>query len=215
MVQFIMIAPLIVRLIQKVNMDGLIWIALLNFLWEIMSSSYDLDVAIYRNILFRYLLLIALGVYIGKNSDVKIDKKILAVSITLGVLYIIIPIYWNYEYRIFIYEGWRETSMLFALYVFPLTYLVLQYFKDYTSRSIIGSMIAVIGQASYHIMYTQMIYYIFRPGFDKWIFDISALGIIGELVINIFVTVVSGVVFWYLDNRFLTGRIFGIMNRKL
>lgn len=208
MVQFIFIAPLIVKLIQKVNADGLIWIALLNFFWEIMSASYGVDAAIYRILIFRYLLLIGLGVYIGENPNTKIDKKILAVSIIFGVIYTILPVYWDYEYRIFTYKGWCGTSMMFSLYVFPLIYMILQYFKDYTSKSIIGRMIALIGQSSYHIMYTQMIYYNFRPGFDKWVLDIGRIGTIGELIINISVTVVSGIAFWYMDNRFLTGNIF-------
>lgn len=75
----------------------------------------------------------------------------------------------------------------------------------YSSRTVLGKTVERIGRASYHIMYTQMIYYAVRPVFDKMVFDISKLGY-AELIIDSTVAVSSGLLFESCLSRFMGGK---------
>lgn len=205
MIEFIILSPFLIFLVDKWKLHGVILAGLVNFWFEIFSSTYSLRIDIYRVIILRYLFAIVLGIYIGMYKDEKISNKSLVVMLITGISYILLPTYWNYEYQIFSQASWGKTSMISVLYEFPLVYILLQHTHGYTSKTWIGRRAELIGQASYHIMYTQMIYFVVRPSFDKYIFNISTFGNVVELIADVFISVISGIIFWYIDQRFLTG----------
>ena len=132
--------------------------------------------------------------HVGRYKERKISPAVLGTMLVFGTAYILLPYAWDYSYKIFTYNPWGRTSMLSVLYVFPIVYILLDGLSEYKSRTPIGKVAERIGRASYHIMYTQMIYYVVRPTFDRMVFDISALGY-AELIIDISVTVLAGIIF--------------------
>ena len=57
-------------------------------------------------------------------------------------------------------------------------------------------------------MYTQMLYYYVKGYIDIHFVDIgNMVGYPLELTCNIAFPVLSGTLFWYIDRRFLTGKI--------
>ncbi len=200
MIEFIFLAPILHRILKRFDTNGVILIGMLNFIYEVLSSAYGLHVALYRVIILRYLFAISLGMYIGKYRERKISPVVLVTMMVAGAIYILLPYVWEYSYRIFTYDPWGRTSMVSVLYAFPIIYIFLDGCKDYTSKTIFGKTVERIGRASYHIMYVQMIYYFVRPTFDKVVVNLSALGYF-ELIVNISVTVLSGIVFEMVLSR--------------
>lgn len=202
MIEFIFLAPLLYGIIRRFEANGVILIGAVNFIYETLCSAYGFHTALYRVIIFRYLFAIALGMYVGRYKDRKISPVVLGTMLALGAAYILLPYVWGYSYKIFTYNPWGRTSMLSVLYVFPIIYILLNGLSEYKSRTPIGKAVERVGRASYHIMYTQMIYYVVRPAFDRMIFDISTLGY-AELIIDISVTVLAGIVFEALTARII------------
>jgi len=204
MIEFMVLSPVLVFFVDKWKIHGVVLAGLVNFLFEICSNAYSLHIAIYRVIILRYLFAVVLGIYIGMYKDEEISNKSLVTMLVIGIFYILLPVYWNYEYQVF-NQLWAKTSMVSVLYVFPLVYILLRHTHTYTSKTWIGKGAEIIGQASYHIMYTQMIYFVVRPSLDKHIFNIATVGNVVEILVDVLISVISGIIFWYVDQRFLTG----------
>lgn len=211
MVQFLIVGPAILLLIRKYNTHGLVFCGLFNFVYDACCSFHGLNVSYYRVIIFRYVLYIALGIFLFLliRDNKKIQLKTIIEMISAGMIYVFLPSKWDYTYRIFTYDPWQRTSMISALYVFPIIYLLFVNYKDVTADTKIKRFISKIGQASYHIMYTQMIFYLIRPGFNNHVFDLSRLNMVLQLAINLTFSVASGLLFYYMDNK-----IFGFAYRK-
>lgn len=207
MLQFLLLSPILFWSVERLGFHGVVFAGLCNFYFDICSSTYMLRTSLYRVLIFRYLLAITLGIYLGRHRDIKIGNRDMVLMLAVGIGYILLPSYWGYDYKIYTFEPWRRTSMISLLYVFPVVYMIIRHCEQYRSRTVIGKTVELVGRASYHIMYTQMIYYEVRSVFDKIIFDVTRLGIVGELSFNIFVSLASGGLFWYLDERYLTGKL--------
>lgn len=214
MVQFLLLSPVLLWTVRRTGTDGVVLAGLLNFFFDICSSTYHLRPSLYRVLIFRYLLAVALGVYMGLHRDMKIGIKNIVLMLAAGIGYILLPSYWGYEYRIFTFDPWERTSMISMLYVFPVVYMLFRHLGQYKSRTLLGKSVETIGRASYHIMCTQMIYYAVRPTFDAMIFDIACLGAAGELAVNIVVAVVTGTAFWYVDEHYITGGLLKIWKKS-
>lgn len=194
MIEFIFIAPLFCTLTSKLGANGVVLLGLVNFIYEILSSEYNLHPSLYRIIILRYTFAIALGMYAGIKREKKISAALLGTILTLGVTYIIAPYAWGYSYRVFTFSPQNITSMLFVFYIFPIVYIILDSCKEHTSKTFLGKAAEKIGHASYHIMYTQMILFYIKPAFDKIVFDTRKLGAIGELTFELAVSIVAGLI---------------------
>lgn len=214
MLEFMFVAPFILVIIRTKRLKGIILIAAVNLLYEIICHIIGLSGSLYRIIVFRYLVMIACGMnayYMIEEKEMiyltNKRKAFLLIGFGLGALYKIAPCL-GYSYHLFTYSPWGRTSMLSALYVFPIAYALLSLLRNTTLESFkMGGGIAEIGKASYHIMYAQMFYYVLRSGFDKLIFDLGVLGKVPELILNVVVCVTLGVVFWWFDQRYITGKM--------
>lgn len=210
MIEFLFIAPILLYIVKRMRIYGVMLVALCNFIYELSCLFVHVSGGVYRILIFRYITMIACGMYI--YYLIKIAKKnikiyILFTMMILGSVYILAPKF-GYTYKIFTYKPWGRTSMITALYVFPIIYsLIMHSEKNIFSGSKFSNFICLIGKSSYHIMYTQMIYYLVRPYIDSHLFNIGFLGIWVELIINIVVAVISGIAFYYVDN-FLFGRLY-------
>ena len=197
MIEFIILAPLLYTMIAKFKANGVILLGFANFLYDVFCSAYSFNVALNRVIIFRYLFAIALGMYIVVKKDKKVSPVLLAGMLILGTVYVISPYAWGYSYRLFT-TVWGSTSMLSIFYVFPIVYIILDMSKEHNSTTVFGKAAERIGRASFHIMYTQMIFFVVKSGFDKIIFNTEKLGVAGELIFDIVVCVLSGILFEYV-----------------
>lgn len=201
MLQFVFLAPLMLRLIDKWNVKGVVIIGALNVLYELLSSFYNLDIAYYRIIMIRYFLVIALGMYFGLNRRKKPNWLWVVVMFLVGLLYVMITATDGYTYKIFTISPWNRSNFLAGLYVAAILYTVIRVFKKIDGNSFIGRAVSKVGQSTYHIMYTQMLYFVVRPAFDRLVFDMTQLPLWSQYAMDIVVSVLLGLVFCVADDK--------------
>ena len=176
MIEFIVIAPFILILIRANRKWGLVIVAAINFLYDVSCRIVNLSPVIYRILLFRYLTMIACGMYIfylvGHSiceqiklielvKKEKVNLVLMIAGYICGIIYKLMPCL-GYSYKLFRYGTWGRTSMISALYVAPMVcVLLLRFQKINICNNALGQILQRIGKASYHIMYTQMVYYVF------------------------------------------------------
>ena len=201
LIQLLIIFPIMYSLIMKYRFHGVIAIGLVSLICELVCSYHGVSVKIYRLLLFRYFLFVAAGIYL-KLYGSDIDNKISVIMLSIGILYMLLPWRFGYEYRIFTYPVWKKTSMVTALYVVPIIYMVFKHFGTARLPGFLGSTASLIGQASYHIMYTQLLLY------DIKSLVFAQLGISNEYIgalLYIVVSIVSGIGFYKLDGKLFSG----------
>ena len=220
MIGFLLIAPLVFLLIRRMRFKGVLIIAGINFLYQLACNFVGLPASVYRVLVFRYLTMIALGMYsyflINSGEKLKISnltKVLVAIGFCIGFVYKIAP-HFGYKYQIFKYSPWGRTSMVTALYFFPVVFLVLYKFHDKNMDGFgrFGKAVELIGKASYHILFAQMVYYVYRPIFDEKIYNLleSDIGFWGgfiEITVDLIISIGVGVLFYLLDSKFITGKL--------
>lgn len=207
MLQFIIVAPIILKMVERYNKKGIVILAILNLLFEIIVKVGGVDERIYRVLIFRYLLLIAAGMYLYLNRKNQTSYKILSISWMLGVIYLVLPYLTTYEYKLF--TLWSATSMVTTLYVYPIIYVVLKKFEFGDIKNFAGRVLEEMGKASYHIMYAQLIYYVGIKNILYGIINLQTFGGIVEVGFAMIVSIVGGYVFYKLDNK-----VLGVVYRK-
>lgn len=160
MVEFLLVAPVLLYCNRKWKLYGLIASATIAIMWELFCKTFDLSTAVYRIIIFRYAFHISLGMMIWDwvKSGKRIQSSLLVISFLTGFTYLFLPCI-GYQYKLFAYPIWGRTSMVTALWVFPIVYILI---KKYASRRFDGKLfdfISIVGKSSYHIMFVQMLVY--------------------------------------------------------
>ncbi|MBP5417811.1 MAG: acyltransferase [Clostridiales bacterium] len=151
MLQMIFLFPLVYFIIDRKGPKGLWYCLIFNAIYEILAWAYFIGDDTYRLISFRYIFLIASGVYAFKGYKLK-----LPVGFTMSIAgssFITILTYYGYETRIF-HSAWASTSFLSSMLIIPLMIWVLQNVR------ISFKPLEILGQASYHIFLVQMVYYL-------------------------------------------------------
>ena len=134
----------------------------INLVYELMCKAIDLSVTYYRIMAFRYLFVIAIGVYIFYVQKIRkqmIPKSVLAAGIGIGVIFLGLS-YTGYNYVLFTYPVWWRTSMLVGCYVGAVCYIIINRFYDFSIKGLPGKCISEIGKSTYHILYVQMVFYV-------------------------------------------------------
>lgn len=203
MVQFTLIAPLMYRIIKKYNHWGVALIGFINLLYEVLWTVGDFNDELYRICVLRYLLIIAFGMHFAEKKEEKLNFGKVAVMAAIGLFYILLPYFTGYEYKIFTVDPWNRSGMMSAFYVAAVMYVVFYFFNGVQERGFIGKIISMVGQASYHIMYTQMFYFVVRPAIDQRLLDITKLPLWSQYTADIVVSVALGLVFCVADNKIL------------
>lgn len=195
MLQLLIVFPVIFFFVKKMGKWGVVLAAYLNFAYEILIHTAEMELETYRLLIFRYTFLLALGCYLFFNLHNKIRPWVLGVMMCIGIGYLYAIYYADYEPQLFTY--WTRTSMMTAFYIFPLIYLVFRYGMKLRIPGILGKTIEKLGQASYHIFLVQMVYYhfdfcnVFEPMPGK-----------SELLVHIAVCLGTGYMFYLGESHF-------------
>ncbi|MCM1559156.1 MAG: acyltransferase [Butyrivibrio sp.] len=197
MLQFLLVFPMIYRVVCSYDFEGVLVIGVCNLFFELFFQSHAIDVAIYRVLIFKYILFIACGVYLYIHKAEKIKGIYLLIMLLTGAGYLLMPGYWNYEYRVFKY--WSPTSMVVIAWIFPILYFLITNYHSKAVCNLAGRLIGKIGKASYHIMCTQMLWFNFRGVLIYRHYDLSKLGAIIETGCGILFSVLSGFFFYKMQ----------------
>lgn len=149
LIQLIFLFPIIYFIIEHNEKKGL-WICfIINLIYEVLKWSYELNEKCYRLLIFRYIFLLATGVFASKYS-LSIGTSIILTAI--GGMFIGLTAYDIYSPRIITY--WVGTCFIAVLWVVPfLVYLL----RNINMRC---PPLELLGKASYNIFFIQMVYYL-------------------------------------------------------
>lgn len=190
MIQFIFVFPVIYKLISDSPRRGLAICFAANLAFEVLKTAYDMNDKCYRLLVFRYILLIAIGVFI---SLCKVERKILLILAPIvGFCSIFVISYTGYKPYIFTY--WSGTSMLACLWVVPLAYFLLTG-KPREKAAWPLRPLSLLGKASYDIFFVQMVYYLLMERFIKGLFE----NVYFVLAANILICTLVGVAFYFIE----------------
>lgn len=185
MYQLIFVYPIIYYLIKKYQLKGLAICTTVNIMYELLQRAYSMSEITYRLLIFRYLMVIAVGCYlaIGKQP---IKKKWYVVSILCGWAFSVAYNYAGYTPQILVY--WITTSWLGSMYIIP---FVAWYIGKCRIKC---APLELIGKASYNIFLVQMFYF--------WINPVADLNVtIGSKVfLNLVICLLIGIVYYLIEN---------------
>lgn len=197
MMQLIIMFPFLYWIIHKFNSKGIIFIFILNILYEIVCNLINIDSATYRLQSFRYLFCFSTGIWFAHNQQIK-NKLILLVSFIFGITYILLKSYTSIN--IPFDNGWGAFPCLSTFYLFPIFYFSYKKLNDKTIKfKFFDTIFSLLGKASWHIFLVQMIYYT----------CINNESIYKELplMLNIFINIGScsiiGILFYKLESSIL------------
>lgn len=186
MIEFIIIYPIIYKIIKKYKRNGLIICFAINLFFEIIKTIIALDPDIYRLLIFRYIFVIAYGSYLSYTNN-NYNKKISVCLIIIGALYIFV----NYKniYHPVIMNLWNSTSMISSLFWIP---MVAYYINNI---NISNYVLERIGISSYNIFLTQMVYFFLNM---QKFYHLPSVIIV---IVNIFVCCLFGYIFYLIENK--------------
>lgn len=194
MMQLLLIFPIIYVLIAKNARMGIWVVGAANLLFEIAVKVFEIEKHDYRLSVGRYLLLVAFGCYLYLYPKSRIKAYQLGAMFLIGVAYIVAV--FEFKCKLPLFRYWKTTAMPIAFYIFPIVVLLFRKFYHSTIPGSIGRILTWIGQASYHIFLTQMVYFHFDFGGSimqaAWYIAVP---------FNILVTVPIGLAFYEMDNR--------------
>ncbi len=206
MLQFIFIAPILLNLVKKYDKLGVLIVVALNLGYEILVRITQMDEGLYRVLIFRYFLLFAGGMYLYLSRAKKSNNIVILIAWILGILYLGLPFFASYEYKLF--TLWSSTSMISVLYIYPIVYFILKRFENFSIENWLGELLKKIGESSYHIMFTQLIYYVGIKDVLYGFVNLQEYGAVIEVIFGIVVSVVGGYIFYWFDQK-IFGRLYG------
>lgn len=204
MVQFVFVIPIIKEVIRRFGEKGLLCCFVVNLVYDLLCRFLHVRVSLYRLLVGRYLYIIAIGVYIYYITVIRkkrIPTYVLVLSMMIGVLYLVLPSV-GVEYKIFTYPVWWRTSMITGFYIGPVCYWLLLH-CDWKMPNAFGKVTSVIGQASYHIMYAQLLFFNWYDKINKSVSIRSATGYVFSICIISFLCII-GISWWKIEKRMVT-----------
>lgn len=217
LVQLIFLLPVIWHLVKKYGANGVLMVAVCNFFYELFCTYFGIEEYLFRLLVFRYMFAVSMGMYIYRCQ--KISTRVLSEMFVVGIVYMLLPVLYGYHNRIFTSETWSPTSMMSIFYIFPIIYILRELMgggnirESNTTDNICSRGVCMVGRASYHIMYTQMIFFWIRPFIDKNIIDITSLPKIVECAINLFFSIITGLLFMQIERK-IFGKLYRIRRYK-
>ena len=154
----------------------------------------------YRLLVFRYVLLIAVGCYLA-CEEYSMNTLRSVIIFLIGLVYLIVICYGNYNPVIV--NKWSRTSFISCFYIIPIAELLIAKLCKISFKPL-----EYLGKASYNIFLTQMVWYSFGMGF---ISKIVANRVV-QLLINIAICITVGLVFYMLENP-ITKKINSLVYR--
>ena len=190
--QLSVLMPCICFAIHKLGGAGCVFVILFDLAFEFLQYYCGISAAVYRNMVFRYLAVVALGAIVG-SLDLRIIaekcRKKAFLVVAIGAIFggaaiwcaaygniIIVPI-----------DKWRETSMLTVPYASALIFMVLLLWGKV---GIVGRVMAVLGRCSLEIFLFQMSFYMALH--HKWIGKLTGFA---DIVVSILICALIGVAY--------------------
>jgi peptidoglycan/LPS O-acetylase OafA/YrhL len=196
MLQFVFVFPVVYSIVKKHDFIGVVECFLLNGLYEVIQRSYGMGEATYRLLIFRYIFLIGAGCYMHTGKK-KPARWVGVGSMLLGAGWLAGCCYLGYQPRVIVY--WSSTSLLAALWVIPIVWLLL---KDPKLSRMRCKPLEEMGRASYNIFLAQMVFFAYAASSVYKMIPNRAM----QLPVCIFVSVTAGYLFYLAESR-LTNRI--------
>lgn len=196
LVQLVFVFPLIFIAIKKHNNKGLMLCMTVNLIYEVLCSQLKINSGLYRVLMPRYITYVALGCWLYFN-DYKTNKKWLLTSFVLGFAYVLIRYFGLFGYsKPIVFKLWTATSMVIALYIFPVVAWLINKFKGYCPPDNKVNILALtIGNASFHIFLVQMIHYNLFNNYVIKLFNHPAV----NMPLNILICVSIGILFYSIE----------------
>lgn len=186
MMQFVFLFPMIYFIVKKYDFKGVIICGFINVAYEILQRAYMVSENCYRLLVFRYILLIAVGCYMTSGMF-KIRKGLSIICCLIGFGFIYAVQYMGYQPQILIY--WTARSFLACLWIISIVIILITKLQNLRIR-----LLEVLGKASYNIFLVQMLYYNGREIEKKLIPNRCELFVIG-----IIACLMLGVIFYYIE----------------
>ncbi|MCI9081215.1 MAG: acyltransferase [Lachnospiraceae bacterium] len=193
MIQFIFIFPVIYFTVKSNPKFGVIGWFVFNAFYELIKRVIGVNDSIYRLEIYRYTFLIAFGCYIFMSKE-KTKKRNWIAFFFIGMAYIIVTKYLGYETKI-INNAWRGTSFIVAFYIAPIFNIIIKKCSSFHNKPL-----SLLGKASFNIFLTQMVYYYFVSAAVYSILDNTIV----QLVANIVICSLVGVLFYFAESKFTT-----------
>lgn len=185
MIQFVFVFPLIYFLIKSQGFFGVILAFLGTYAMEIAKSVYQMGENTYCLLVFRYVFIIAIGVYLA-SEHYKVRTVWSVVAVVVGFAFILATEYYGFQ-PLFL-EYWTRTSLVGCLYIAPIVALGIRKLGEVKIPPL-----ELLGRASYNIFLAQKIYYTHgRKFYDR---------IPGErydFIVSMVICVVAGLCFYFL-----------------
>ncbi|MGN0765763.1 MAG: acyltransferase family protein [Christensenellales bacterium] len=194
MVQLIFYFPILHLFFCKKPEIGIVFCAIINLGYELLVYYTNMEAATYRLLIFRYTLLIGLGIYLAKVKRNKVDDIVAAILTVVGLAYIILN---AYVVKIPLFQAWKSTSMFCAPFAYGVMYFLMKWFSNVRYHKFY-----VFGKASYHIYLTQMVFYYFgwNALFKQKLVSVPAPYCrILEAIIAVIICFVAGYVLYLVD----------------
>ena len=198
---------------------GIIVAIILQYVYELFTYLIDLNVQIYRLLIFRYLIFIYIGIVLYKmQEENKICWKSMIKSLPFGFLYIFLVGYMHWQPEIlFRYPTWYRSSAPVIFWVAPIVAYIIGNERTLINRLennkigyFISDKVQLLGKASYHIYIVQMLW------FGLAISHINTVSWRKVLVCIVSMIICSGigVAYYYVNHCF--GKIFnrGVKNQN-
>lgn len=152
--QSVLITPLIFLIIKKFKRNGLIFMFILSLVLEYLCMYFKLDNEIYRVLIIRYIFAIALGSWMTMNRVH--EGKLILLAFISGIYIFLV----NYKGLILLTEYTWESQH--APSYFWTMAMIVAFIKNESvgEDTYIGKTAIKISQASYHIFFAQMVYFV-------------------------------------------------------
>ena len=175
MIQFALLYPFLYFCVKKWKEIGVAIIAFINLFFELSCVANNLDYSVYRVLIFRYLFII-------------------------GIIYLLLPNHLGYSYRIF--NNWSNPSIIVGFYIFLPPYYIINEINCAILPSNVTNILSLIARTSYHITYTQMIFFSIKDRLHFILFCLNELGSSFDTLFAIGISVIFGIIFYKVDLLF-------------
>ena len=204
LLQLIFLFPVIYFLIKRNGFKGLIICAVINFIYEVLVWAYMIRVDTYRLLVFRYIFVIAFGVYLFyKKNECRtyIYKAFLLVAFVIGATFIYMNCYRGYVPTICAH--WTRTSLFAVPFIFVIADIGITKCKWGFKP------LELLGKASYNIFLVQMVYHgLYAPLVNARITSRYV-----ELFVTIIIPLILGCVFYFVEQP-ITKRVLSYVRKK-
>ena len=190
MIQFVFVFPIIYFTIRDYNSAGFVFFGVLNCIYEIIQTCYELNEEAYRLLLFRYIMLISFGVYLYRNRNKKMRLFIQILAIVIGTCYIVANQYYHWQLAFVPY--WGGTCFVAGMFLLPCAYILLRI--KMSSR-----VFETIGKASFNIYLTQMVFFYFYYSIDTSMLGICIYNDFIRFIVCVAINMLIGILFYIVE----------------